>query len=97
MAELLLRCRPFRIYNEEQRRTIGIVAKSLAEVKEKASAKFCLKRESCCIFLENSTEVENEDYFRYLPADTKLIVIGDRGEWMTGIWIDCYLVMSILS
>lgn len=97
MAELHVRCRPFRIYNEEQRRTIGIVAKSLEEVKQKASAKFCLKKESCCIFLDNSTEVENEDYFTYLPDDTKLTVIGDRGECMTGIWIDCYLVMSILS
>lgn len=86
MADLHVRSRRFRIYNEEQRRTIGIVAKSLAEVKEKASAKFCLIPESCCIFLENSTEVENEEYFRYLPDDTKLTVIGDRGEWMTGIW-----------
>lgn len=86
MADLHVRSRRFRIYNEEQRRTIGIVAKSLAEVKQKASAKFCLIPESCCIFLENSTEVENEEYFRYLPDDTKLTVIGDRGEWMTGIW-----------
>ena len=86
MADLHVRSRPFRIYNAEKRRTIGIVAKSLAEVKETASVKFCLIPESCCIFLENETEVENEDYFKFVPDDAKLTVTGDRGEWMTGIW-----------
>ena len=86
MADLHVRSRPFRIYNEEKGRTIGIVAKSLAEVKETASAKFCLIPESCCIFLENGTELENEDYFKFVPDDAILTVTGDRGEWMTGIW-----------
>ena len=86
MAELHIKGRPFKLHNEAERRTIGIIAKSLAEVKENALAKFGLTPESCRIFLEDLTEVENEEYFRCLPDHTKLIVVGDRGEWMTGIW-----------
>lgn len=88
MAELHIRSRPFKIHNVEQGRTIGITAKSLSDVREHASSKFFLTPGSCRIFLEDFTEVENEDYFRYIIDQTKLIVVGDRlrGEWMSGIW-----------
>lgn len=86
MAELHVRSRPFKLHYEAEIRTIGVIVKSLAEVKEIAFAKFGLTPGSCHVFLDNWTEVDSEEYFSYLDDQTKLIVVGDRGEWMTGIW-----------
>lgn len=86
MAELHARSRPFKLHYEAERRTIGIMVKSLAEVKEIAFARFGLTPGSCHVFLHDDTKVDSEGYFSSLPDQTKLIVVGDRGEWMTGIW-----------
>ena len=76
---------PLRIRDGLEGRTIGITARSLAEVKEKASEKFGFIPDTCRIFLKDMrTEVENEDYFCSLPDNTKLMVAGKRGEWITG-------------
>ena len=62
------------------------MVKSLAEVKEIAFARFGLTPGSCHVSLDDRTEVDSEGYFSSLQDQTKLIVVGDRGEWMTGIW-----------
>ena len=86
MAELHARSRPFKLHYEAERRTIGIMVKSLAEVKEIAFARFGLTPGSCRVFLDDWTEVDSEGYFSSLQDQTILTVVGDRGEWMTGIW-----------
>ena len=87
MAELHARSRPFKLHYEAERRTIGIMVRSLAEVKEIAFARFGLTPGSCRVFLyDDDTEVDSEGYFSSLHDQTKLTVVGDRGEWMTGIW-----------
>ena len=66
-------------------RTVGIFARSLAEVKEAVLEKFHFIPDTFRIFRDDmSTEVENEMYFCKLPDDTKLMVVSKRGEWITG-------------
>lgn len=60
---------------------IGIVAASLQELKWKAMGKFALS--TCCVFLEDGTEIDDEEYFGFLENQTKLIVVG-RVDGMAG-------------
>ena len=79
MAEIVRR--PFKIWNSHAQRTVGIVAASLQELKCKAMGKFALN--TCRVFLEDGTEIDDEEYFWFLEYQTKLIVVG-RVEWMAG-------------
>ena len=71
MAEIVRR--PFKVCNSQAEWTIGIVAGSLSELKSKAMAKFALT--TCRVFLEDGTEIEDEEYFWSLEYQTKLIVV----------------------
>ena len=73
--------RPFKVLNYHSQRTVGIVAASLQELKYKAEAKFNLS--SSLVFLEDGTEIDNEEYFWFLEPQIKLIVIG-RVDGMAG-------------
>ena len=79
MAEIVRR--PFKVCNSHAQRTVGIVAASLQELKYKAKAKFALS--ACLVFLEDGTEIDNEEYFWFLECQTKLIVVG-RVDGMAG-------------
>ena len=72
MAEIVRR--PFKVFNFHTQRTVGIVATSLQELKCKAKAKFALS--TCLVFLEDGTEIEDEEYFWFLQCQSKLIVVG---------------------
>ena len=80
------RDRPLRIHDVLNGRTVGITARSLADVKDKAFAKFWIIPDTCCVFVadESTTEVEKEEYFSRLPDNISLVVMGERGEWITG-------------
>ena len=80
MAEIVRR--PFKVCNSHAQRTVGIVAASLQELKYKAKkAKFALS--ACLVFLEDGTEIDDEEYFWFLECQTKLIVVG-RVDGMAG-------------
>ena len=80
MAEIALGRRPFKVFNLQTQRTIGIVAESLRDLKDKAMAKFALN--SCRVFLEDGTEIDDEEYFCFLEYQTKLIVVGKLTGWL---------------
>lgn len=79
MAEIVRR--PFKVCNSNAQRTVGIVAASLQELKYKAKAKFPLS--TCRVFLEDGTEIDDEEYFGFLEYQSKLIVV-DRVDGMAG-------------
>ena len=81
---IMSRSRPLKIHNALEDRTVGITARSLAEVKEKALDEFGFLPDTCRIFLEDRTEIVSNDYFLTLPDNTKLMVESERGEWITG-------------
>ena len=80
------RDRPLRIHDVVNGRTVDITARSLADVKDKVFAKFWIIPDTCRIFVadECTTEVENEEYFSRLPDNIILVVMEERGEWITG-------------
>lgn len=80
MAEIVRR--PFKVCNSNAQRTVGIVAASLQELKYKAKAKFALS--TCLVFLEDGTEIDDEEYFWFLECQTKLIIVGSRVDRMAG-------------
>ena len=83
MAEI--RRRPYRVCNSERKKTTGIVAQSLEELKERAGSKLGVTPESCRVFLErDGTEVDDEEYFSFLEDQTKLMIVSDGEEWMAG-------------
>ena len=78
-----IRRRPFKVCNSDRTRTIGMVLQSLEELKDRAGNKFGLTPTNCRVFLEkDGTEIDNEEYFRILDDQTKLMVVNDGEEWM---------------
>ena len=71
MAEIVHR--PFKVFYYHTQRMVGIVAASLQELKHKAQTKFALR--TCLVFLEDGTEIEDEEYFWFLEWQTRLIVV----------------------
>ena len=79
-----IRRRPFKVCNSGRTRTIGMVVQSLEELKDRAGNKFGLTPTTCRVFLEDGTEIDGEEYFRFLDDQTKLMVLSDGEEWMAG-------------
>ena len=80
-----IRRRPFKVCNSGRTRTIGMVVQSLEELKDRAGNKFGLTPTTCRVFLEkDGTEIDGEEYFRFLDDQTKLMVVSDGEEWMAG-------------
>ena len=78
-----IRRRPFKVCNSGRTRTIGMVVQSLEELKDRAGNKFGLTPTTCRVFLEkDGTEIDGEEYFRFLDDQTKLMVVSDGEEWM---------------
>ena len=62
-----------------------MVVQSLEELKDRAGNKFGLTPTTCRVFLEkDGTEIDGEEYFRFLDDQTKLMVVSDGEEWMAG-------------
>ena len=66
--------KPFKI-SGKNRHFKGIVASSLAELKSAASSMLQIPNEMKVFLEEDLTEVDNEEYFHFLPAQTKLVVL----------------------
>ena len=80
-----IRRRPFKVCNSGRTRTIGMVVQSLEELKDRAGNKFGLTPTTCRVFLEkDGTEIDGEEYFRFLDDQTKLMIVSDGEEWMAG-------------
>ncbi|XP_032228827.1 DNA fragmentation factor subunit alpha [Nematostella vectensis] len=81
MAESDRRRRPFKVCNSQRSCTIGIVAESFVEMKARGSEKLNIARD-CRVFLEeDGTEVDDEEYFSFLPDQTKLMLVEPGSSW----------------
>ena len=90
--------KPFKVSgkNKEFR---GVVASTLEELKSLA-CKFLqipLAHEAKVYLDEDWTAVDNEEYFQFLPAQTKLIVLQQWEEPNFGIDIGIYIYYRIFS
>ena len=79
------RRRPYKVCNSNRTKITGIVAESLEELKERASAKLGALATSCRVFLDSDgTEIDEEEYFSFLEDQTKLMIVSDGDEWTPG-------------
>ncbi|XP_070562023.1 DNA fragmentation factor subunit beta-like [Ptychodera flava] len=72
----------FKIQNVTRSKRVGIVANSLAELRKKGCNKLKIAEKSCHICLESDgTEVDDEDYFETLPANTVFVFLNRSESW----------------
>ncbi len=76
------RKRPFKICNSSREGKKGIACSSLEELKNISSERFMLNPD-CRVFLESDgTEVDNEEYFQFLPPQTLFMVTESNEHWV---------------
>ena len=70
--------RPFKV-GASNRNFKGVVAATLSELKSVATKSLEITSgEDVRVFLdEDLTEVDDEDYFQFLPAQSKLVILTD--------------------
>lgn len=68
--------------NKDRTKKYGIASNSLEMLKKKVTAKFDLKR--FILFLADGSQIDDEDYFQSIPAQTLIIVAEDGEEVKTG-------------
>ena len=74
--------RPFKICNSSREGKKGIACSSLQELKNISRERFLLGPE-CRVFLESDgTEVDNEEYFQFLPPQTLFMVTESNEHWI---------------
>jgi len=74
--------RPFKICNSSREGKKGIACSSLQELKDISRERFLLGPE-CRVFLESDgTEVDNEEYFQFLPPQTLFMVTENNERWI---------------
>uniref|UniRef100_A0A8D8LZG2 Cell death activator CIDE-B n=1 Tax=Cacopsylla melanoneura TaxID=428564 RepID=A0A8D8LZG2_9HEMI len=74
--------RPYKIVDVKRERKVGVVAKSLEEIKSKAQNKLSNPSSNIKVVLESDgTEIDEEDYFSTLENDTALMVLFDNEKW----------------
>jgi DNA fragmentation factor alpha subunit len=74
--------RPFKICNSSREGKKGIACSSLEELKSISRERFKLGPD-CRVFLESDgTEVDNEEYFQFLPPQTLFMATESNEHWI---------------
>lgn len=74
--------RPYKITDSKRERKVGVVAKSLEDIKSKAKDKLSNNSDKIKIVLESDgTEIDEEDYFSTLENNTALMALFDDEKW----------------
>ena len=81
-VEIQRQKRPFKICNSSRESKKGIACSSLEELKSISCERFMLNPD-CRVFLESDgTEVDNEEYFQFLPSQTLFMVTESNEHWV---------------
>ncbi|XP_006812033.1 DNA fragmentation factor subunit beta-like [Saccoglossus kowalevskii] len=74
--------RAYKVQNASRSKRVGIVANSFADFRKKGCDKLKVNIKTCHICLESDgTEVDDDDYFQTLPANTVLVFLEKNEEW----------------
>lgn len=74
--------KPYKITDSKRERKVGVVAKSLEDIKSKAKIKLSNVSDKISIVLESDgTEIDEEDYFSTIDKNTTLMVLFDDEKW----------------
>lgn len=64
------------------RRRIGVVAKSLQDLLQRGCKKLgVVNVDECRLYLEDGTEVEDQEYFQTLPPQTVFVIVKEDETW----------------
>lgn len=82
-SELKTKIKGYKVSrNSERSKKFGIAAGSLEMLKTKVGTKLKMKKFN--LFLSDGLEIDDEDYFQSLPAQSVIIVAEDGEEVKTG-------------
>lgn len=70
----------YKIQDVNRKKRTGIVADSLADLKQKGKKKLAMTTD-CRVCLEDGTEVEDDDYFNTLPLQTVFVFVRPEETW----------------
>ncbi|KAK7507662.1 hypothetical protein BaRGS_00001597 [Batillaria attramentaria] len=74
--------RPFKVWSAHRSTKKSLIASSLTELIGKGSAKLGISDANVRVVLEaDGTEVDEEDYFSFLPSDATLMLLTPSDKW----------------
>uniref|UniRef100_UPI00358FA63C DNA fragmentation factor subunit beta n=1 Tax=Myxine glutinosa TaxID=7769 RepID=UPI00358FA63C len=89
---------PFRIRSTDGNRRVGIVARNLHEVRLKAALKLNLgKATDLQVRLEDSTDIEDDDFLLSLPAHTRLVILRPNETWRSDGLTNFFAALEVLE
>lgn len=77
------RMKGFKITDVNRRRIVGVACGSLSQLKQKACDKLGISGD-VVVALEDGTQVDEEDYFQLLPAQSVFVVHRKTERILTG-------------
>ncbi|XP_048449516.1 DNA fragmentation factor subunit alpha [Rhincodon typus] len=77
---------PCKICGSSRLQTFGVVVKSLEDLVAKGKEKLCFDKSDAqqaftVVLEDDGTIVDDEDYFTYLPENTKFMILDSGREW----------------
>ena len=75
--------KPFRLWSFNRLKKVSLTASSLQELKTKGCDKFSVNSDDAVTIVleEDGTEVDEEDYFEFLPADSVMMILVGSQKW----------------
>lgn len=70
----------YKIQDVKRNKRAGVVASSLADLKQKGASKLAVPK-NCRVCLEDGTDVEDDEYFKFLPSQTVLVFVRPDETW----------------
>lgn len=76
----MVRMKAYKIQDVNRKKRTGIVADSFADLKQKGMKKLAMTTD-CRVYLEDGTEVEDDDYLNTLPLQTVFVFARPEETW----------------
>ena len=76
----MVSAKAYKVQDVNRKKRVGIVANSLADLKHKGATKLAVPGD-CRVCLEDGTEVDDESYFKTLPAQTVFVFVRSDETW----------------
>lgn len=80
---IMTKARPFKLWNADRSVKKGITASTLADLISKGSEKLGYTAPGCqCVLESDGTQVEDEEYFRFIADNTVLQLLQPHEVWL---------------
>ena len=83
----------YKIQDVKRKKRLGVVARTLVDLKQRGVKKLGVPEE-CGVFLEDGTEVGDEEYFQTLPPQTVFVFVRPDETW-EGCEFLCFSLLNL--